>query len=294
MIPADIIRKVNRIRIRTRKAVTESFAGHYHSVFKGQGIEFHEVREYYPGDDIRWIDWNVTARMGHPYVKKFIEERELTVMLLLDLSRSLAFGSTRQLKRETAAEVAAVLAFSAVLNSDRVGAILFTDRVELFVPPRKDTRHVLRMIRDILYFQPHSHATRLSTALDFLNRVTHRRCTCFLISDFLTEEDYHRQLTIPARRHDLVAIRIFDPRELTWPKCGLVEWEDLETGALHLTDTSSSHVRQTFSLRRLSLSRHLKETFASREIDFLELSTDEPYDKALLEFFRLRELRRQR
>ncbi|HIE10528.1 MAG TPA: DUF58 domain-containing protein [Kiritimatiellae bacterium] len=294
MIPADIIRKVNRIRIRTRKAVIESFAGHYHSVFKGQGIEFHEVREYYPGDDIRWIDWNVTARMGHPYVKKFIEERELTVMLLLDLSRSLAFGSGRQLKRETAAEVAAVLAFSAVLNSDRVGAVLFTDRVELFTPPRKDTRHVLRMIRDILFFEPRSYATRLSTALEFLNRVTRRRSTCFLISDFLTEEDFYRPLSITAQRHDLVAIRILDPRELTWPKCGLVEWEDLETGNRCLTDTASRHVRQVFSRSRLSFSRRLRETFASQDIDFLELRTDEPYDQALLNFFRLRELRYRR
>jgi len=292
MLPADIVRKVQRIRIRTRKAVTESFAGHYHSVFKGQGIEFYEVREYYPGDEIRTIDWNVTARMGHPYVKKFIEERELTVVMLLDVSRSLRFGSRRTLKRELAAEIAAVLAFSAVLNNDKVGAILFTDRVEHYVPPRKDSRQVLRMIRDILFFQPQSPRTRLSSALDFLNHVMRRRCTCFLISDFITDEDYLRPLKITARRHDLVLIRIFDPRELSWPRTGLVEWRDAETGQTVITDTASRAVRRRFSTMRLQQAEELRHQFRTAGVDYLELCTDEPYEKDLLNFFRRREIRR--
>lgn len=292
MLPAEIVKKVQRIRIRTRKAVTESFAGHYHSVFKGHGIEFYEVREYSPGDDIRWIDWNVTARMGHPFVKKFIEERQLVVMLLLDVSRSLHFGSRRTVKRELAAELAAILAFSAVLNNDRAGAILFTDHVEHYIPPRRDTRQVLRMIRDILFFEPRARGTSLTAPLEFLNRVTHRRVTTFLISDFLVHEDFWTVLSVTARRHDLIGIRIYDPRELSWPRVAMVDWEDAETGRHLVTDAASAPVRRLFAKGALAQFERIRQGFRSRGIDYLELCTDEPYEKDLLNFFRMREMRR--
>src|SRR6185369_3857700 len=212
MLPQEILRQIRRLQLKARRAVENLLGGEYHSIFKGTGIAFEEVREYQPGDDIRAIDWNVTARMGHPFVKRFIEERERTVVLAVDCSGSLRFGTGSRQKREVAAELAAVLAFSAVSNNDRVGLIAFTDRVEKFIPPRKGTRHVLRLIRDVLFYQPQHRGTSVQQALDYLNRVVHRRVIVFLLSDFL-DRGYQKSLKRTGRRHDLVAVRITDPRE---------------------------------------------------------------------------------
>src|SRR6266571_1555678 len=229
MLPREVIRQVRRLQVRARRAVENLVGGEYHSVFKGTGIAFEEVREYQPGDDIRAIDWNVTARIGHPFFKRFVEERELTVILLVDSSGSNQFGTQQQQKREVAAELAAVLAFSAISNNDKVGLIVFTDRVERFVPPRKGTRHVLRLIRDVLFFQPKHRGTSLREGLDYLNRVLHRRAIIFLLSDFL-DRGYERAFKHTGRRHDLIAVPIADPREEELPAAGLVELEDAETG----------------------------------------------------------------
>src|SRR5947209_11531856 len=245
MLPRDIVRQVRRLQIRARRAVENLLGGEYHSVFKGTGIAFEEVREYQPGDDIRSIDWNVTARMGHPFVKRFIEERELTVMLLVDTSASQQFGTLFQQKREVAAELAAVLAFSAVSNNDRVGLVQFTDRVERFVPPHKGTRHVLRLIRDVLFFQPERRGTSLREGLDFLNRVVRRRVIVFLMSDFL-DTGFERAYKRAGRRHDLVGVRITDPREETLPSVGLVQLEDAETGQRLLLDPRSRGARERY------------------------------------------------
>src|SRR6516225_5810861 len=228
MLPREVLRQIRRLQLRARRAVEDVLGGEYHSVFKGWGIAFDEVRAYQPGDDVRAIDWNVTARMGQPFVKRYIEERELTVLLAIDSSGSLQFGTRAQLKREVAAELAAVLAFSAIANNDRVGLIQFTDRVEHFLPPRKGTRHVLRLIRDILFFQPEHRGTALREALDYLNRVLRRRTIVFLFSDFI-DRDYEQSFKRTGRRHDLVAVRVTDPREEELPAVGLVEFEDTET-----------------------------------------------------------------
>src|SRR5437870_2357159 len=230
MLPREVIRQIRRLQLRARRAVEDLLGGEYRSVFKGTGIAFEEVREYQPGDDIRTIDWNVTARMGHPFIKRFVEERELTVMLLLDCSGSSRFGTLLQQKREVAAELAAVLAFSAISNNDRVGLVAFTDRVERFVPPRKGTRHVLRLIRDVLFFQPQRRGTSLREGLDFLNRVQRRRAVVFFFSDFLDRE-YERAFKRTGRRHDLVAVRLTDLREEELLAVGLLELEDAESGA---------------------------------------------------------------
>src|SRR5438128_2302092 len=229
MLPREVIRQIRRLHVKARRAVEDLLGGEYHSVFKGRGIAFEEVREYQPGDDVRAIDWNVTARMGHPFIKRFIEERELTVMLLVDCSASHHFGTGRYEKREVAAELAAILAFSAISNNDKVGLIAFTDAIERFVPPRKGTRHVLRLIRDVLYFQPQRRATSLHEGLDYLNRVLRRRSIVFLLSDFI-DRGFERVLKRTGRRHDLIAIRIADPREDELPPVGLLELEDAETG----------------------------------------------------------------
>src|SRR6202165_1670653 len=238
MLPREVLRQIRRLQLRARRAVEDMLGGEYHSVFKGAGVAFEEVREYQPGDDIRAIDWNVTARMGHPFIKRFIEERELTVLLVVDESGSQQFGTRLQQKREVAAELAAVLAFSAISNNDRVGLVQFTDRVERFVPPRKGTRHVLRLIRDVLFFQPQRRGTSLREGLDYLNRVLHRRAIIFLLSDFL-DRDFEGALKRTGRRHDLIAVRISDPREEELPAVGLLELEDAETGERLLLDTDT-------------------------------------------------------
>ena len=291
MIPRETLRKIRRIEIRTRRSVNDVFAGRYHSVFKGQGMEFQEVREYVAGDDVRSIDWNVTARTGHPHVKKFVEERELTVMLLVDVSASNRFGSTVQLKRDLAAEVAAVLAFSAIANHDRVGLILFSDRVERHVPPAKGPTHVLRVVSEILSAKPASPRTDLAPALEYLNHVVRRRSVAFLISDFQAPP-CERLLRVTARRHDLVGMVVGDKLESDLPSAGFVDFEDPETGERTWVDTSPAPTRRALlaaqARRRETLLRHLRTARA----DAVELRAGEPYARELVRFFRQRERRR--
>lgn len=291
MIPRDILRKVRQIEIRTRHLVNEVFAGQYHSVFKGRGMEFDEVREYLPGDDIRAIDWNVTARMGHPYVKKFVEERELTVMLVADISASNRFGSTPQLKKDLIAELTAVLAFAAIRNNDRVGLALFTDEVECYVPPRKGTSHVLRVVREALVHPPRRRATSVVPALEFLNHVMTRRAVCFLISDFLFPDPAERLLAVTARRHDLIGVVVGDRREQAWPRAGLVWWEDAETGEARLLDTSDDRTRRALTKRQAVRREALLGRLRRAGIDPIEVTAGESYERALIQFFRERERR---
>src|SRR5262245_7540504 len=293
MLPREVIRQIRRLQLKARRAVEDLLGGEYHSVFKGTGIAFEEVREYQPGDDIRAIDWNVTARMGHPFVKRFIEERELTVMLVVDNSGSHQFGTRLQQKREVAAELAAVLAFSAISNNDKVGLIAFTDRVERFVPPRKGTRHVLRLIRDVLFYQPQHRGTSLQEALDFLNRIVHRRVIVFLLSDFL-DRGYDKSLKRTGRRHDLVAVRIADPREEELAAVGLLELEDAETGERLLLDTNSRRVREAYARAALQRREALRELTRSARVDLVEVTTDGSHLDSLIRFFRLRERRLRR
>lgn len=270
--------------------VTDVFAGHYHSVFKGQGMEFEEVREYQPGDDIRSIDWNVTARTGHPFVKKFMEERELTIMLLLDMSASSYFGTVNKLKSQLAAELCSVLALSAIKNNDRVGLIAFTDRIEKFVPPRKGLRHVLRIIREALYFKPEAKGTDIPGALEYLSKTTNRRSVAFVISDFYAQ-DYKKSLSIADKRHDIIAMSITDPRELELPDIGVINLEDAETGRSFFVDTSSAEVRNQYNAEALKLFNDRQNLFRSINIDHIDIRTDIPYTQALYKFFRMRERR---
>ncbi len=288
-----ILEKVRRIHIRTSRKVNDVFAGHYRSVFKGQGMEFEEVREYAPGDEIRSIDWNVTARMGYPFIKKFREERELTMMLLVDISASNQFGSSAQLKQDLAAELAAVLAFSAVKNNDRVGLILFSDDVELYVPPEKGVRHALRVVREVLYFKPRSPKTRVIPAIDYLNRVTRRHTTTFLISDFLFNEDYQRALAITRRRHDLIGIIVGDKREIAWPRAGIVEWVDLESGETMLIDTCNRATRMMLEANQRQAKTQMLANLRRAGIDAIEVYAGEEYEKELVKFFRIRERRQK-
>ena len=291
MIPKEILKKVRRIQIRTQHMVNNVFAGEYHSVFKGQGMEFQEVREYYPGDEIRSIDWNVTARMGAPFVKKFREERELTVMLMVDISASHTFGSSTQMKKDLAAEIAAILAFSAIQNNDRVGLILFSDEIEAYLPPKKGTPHVLRVIREVLYFQPKNRKTRIVPALDFLNHVTNRKTVSFLISDFMTTEELKRPLAVTARRHDLVGIVVGDKRERAWPSVGLVDWVDAETGARHVVDTSDRETRRQLGLMQTQRREQLSDIFTTVGVDAIDVNAGEPYEREFVKFFKRRERR---
>ena len=291
MIPRETLKKIRRIEIRTRRSVNDVFAGRYHSVFKGQGMEFQEVREYVPGDDIRSIDWNVTARTGAPHVKKFTEERELTVMLLVDVSASNRFGSTAQLKRDLAAEVAAVLAFSAIANHDRVGLILFSDRVEKHVPPAKGATHVLRVVSEILNAQPSSPKTDLEPALRYLNQVVRRRSVAFLISDFIAPSCEHL-LRVTARRHDLVSLVIGDKRESALPAVGLVDFEDAETGQRVVVDTAHAPTRRALLARQTERRQTLLRQLSRARSDAIELNAGERYDRELVRFFRTREKRR--
>jgi len=293
MLPREVIRQVRRLQLRARRAVEDLLGGEYHSVFKGTGIAFEDVREYQPGDDIRSIDWNVTARMGHPFIKRFVEERELTVMLLVDCSGSQQFGSRAQPKRDVAAELAAVLAFSAIANNDRVGLVAFTDRVERFVPPRKGTRHVLRLIRDVLFFQPAQPGTCVREGLDFLNRVLRRRAIVFLLSDF-RDHDFARAFKRTGRRHDLIAVNITDPREEELPRVGLLELEDAESGNHFVLDTFSREVREAYAAAAKRRREALRQLARSSRVDLIEVSTDGGHLDALIRFFRLRERRLRR
>lgn len=288
--PKEILKKIRRLELRTRRLVNAGFAGQYHSVFKGRGMNFEEVREYAAGDEIRSIDWNVTARMNAPYVKKFTEERELTVMLVVDVSASGTFGSVELSKRELAAEVASILAFSAINNNDKVGLLLFSDDVELFIPPKKGRLHTLRLIREMLYFEPAGRGTNLAGALDYLNRVINRRAVLFLISDFLAP-DFSKALTVSSRRHDVVAMPVSDPGESALPDVGIVTLEDAETGQQIDINTGSKAVRRGLAdldaVRRKSLER----LFRSRRVDIVPLSTTEDYLLPLRAFFEQRERR---
>jgi uncharacterized protein (DUF58 family) len=301
MIPREIIKKIRQIEIRTNRLVTESLAGAYHSVFKGQGMNFDEVREYQPGDDVRTIDWNVTARMNHPFIKKFVEERELTLMLLVDVSGSGLFGSRAQSKRELAAEIASVLAFSAIRNNDKVGLLLFTDEVEKFIPPRKGRGHVLRVIREVLFFEPKRRGTDMINALEFMGRVLPHRSIAVVISDFQTPQSsgalplpIQTALRIANRRHDVVTVQITDRYEMQLPALGRLTLEDAETGEILEINTSDPGSRDAFALRRQKQLNDLARQFRSSGIDSIQLRTDEPYGAALGNFFETRERRRMR
>ena len=287
MIPAEILRKVKRIELRTRHLVDTVFSGEYHSVFKGQGMAFAEVREYQVGDDIRSIDWNVTARMGHPFVKVYDEERELTVMLMVDASASGDFGTVSQMKGEIGVEICALLAFSAIQNNDRVGLIIFTDDVEAFIPPKKGRKHVLRVIRELLYFRPSRRGTDIGAALDTLNRINKRKSVVFLVSDYLAS-GYEAALRVSCKRHDLIAVVLQDPRERELPDIGLVEVEDAETGREMLVDTSDREFRVLFRQLNERLEERRDQLFRSVGVDRVDIRTEASYVDALMRFFRKR------
>ncbi|MGO9949145.1 MAG: DUF58 domain-containing protein [Steroidobacteraceae bacterium] len=294
-----IMSGMRQLEIRTRRLVNDSLAGAYHSVFKGRGMDFDEVREYSPGDEVRTIDWNVTARAGRTFIKKFTEERELTIFLLVDISASGNFGSGALSKRDLAAELASVLAFSAIRNSDKVGLLLYTDRVERYLPPKKGRRHVLRVVRDILYHEPEGTGTDTVKALDVVNHVLHRRAIVFLISDFESPKDQaiaraelRRAMRQTNRRHDLIAVHVEDPREMELPDVGIVALEDAETGEIVELDTASPRVRERFKEQSLERARRLVSDFRSEGVDTLQLQTDSAYMPALQRFFKTRERRR--
>ena len=291
MIPKEILREIRRIQITTSRMVTDVFAGQYQSVFKGQGMEFHEVREYSPGDEIRSIDWNVTARTGNLFVKKFVEERQLTVMLLLDMSASSYFGTSEQLKMQLAAKLCSLLAFSAIKNNDKVGFIAFTDRIEKFIPPRKGIGHVLRVIREALYFKPQGLGTDITIALEYLNRVTTRKTVTFIISDFLSP-DFKKMLAVANKRHDIGAITITDPRELELPDIGLVKLFDPEKKRDFILDTSDKKLRQEYARKNQQRIKERDTLFRSLHVDNIDVRTDIPYSQSLLKFFKTRERRR--
>jgi uncharacterized protein (DUF58 family) len=316
MIPREILKKIRQIELRTNRLVSETLAGQYHSVFKGQGMNFEEVREYQPGDEVRSIDWNVTARMNHPFVKKFVEERELTLMLLVDVSGSGVFGSRGQSKRELAAEIASVLAFSAIRNNDKVGLLLFSDEVEKFIPPRKGRRHVLRVIREVLFFEPERRGTDLNGALEFLMRVTPHKAIAVVISDFIGSpaeagrragrlrpqmmlleslaQASYPMLRHANRRHDVVAVQIADPYELELPGLGRLMLQDAETGEIVEINTGDARKRASFAERQARAQAELAKLFRSAGIDAIRLRTDQPYAAELGKFFETRERRRLR
>jgi uncharacterized protein (DUF58 family) len=298
--PADIIKKVRRLEIRTRRLVTDSVTGAYYSSFKGRGMDFEEVREYAIGDDVRTIDWNVSAKMDRPFVKVFREERELTLMLLIDLSASGVFGSVEQSKRERAAEIASVIAFSASQNNDKVGLLLYTDDVEKYIPPKKGRRHILRVIRDILFFKPQNKGTQHKSALDYLNRVQRRKCVVFLISDFIentpaassrqqqpttNNQQLFTTLALTHQRHDLISIALSDPREYELPTVGLITLEDAETGEMVEIDTGNRLVRERYA--QLAQERHsnFKNNMRKKGLDWIEVQTEGPYLPALRQLF---------
>jgi uncharacterized protein (DUF58 family) len=287
VIPREILKKVRRIEISTRGLVNEVFSGEYHSVFKGQGMTFAEVREYQYGDDIRSIDWNVTARTGIPFVKVFEEERELTVMLVVDVSASGNFGSRERFKGEAAVELSAVLAFSAIKNNDKIGLILFSDRIEKFVPARKGRRHVLRVLRELLFHRPEGRGTDIGAALQYLSRVTRRRAVVFLVSDFMGAGFSH-PLSVVGRRHDLVAIRMSDPRESDLPPVGFLDLEDPETGERLVVDTSDRGLREAFQDQAENDRQAMDRMFRRAQVDVIDVETGRPYVEPLMRFFRQR------
>jgi uncharacterized protein (DUF58 family) len=290
MITKEVLKNIRRIQITTARMVTDVFAGQYQSVFKGKGMEFEEVREYLPGDEIRSIDWNVTARMGVPYIKKFVEERELTVMLILDMSPSSFFGTRNQQKMRLAAEVCSVLALSAIKNNDKVGFIAFTDKIEKFIPARKGLRHVLRIISEALYFKPKGKGTDINAALEYLNKITTRKTVTFIISDFYAA-DFKKMLAVSNKRHDIVAITVTDPREMELSDAGIVKLEDLETGSTFMVDTSDRSVRKEYAEAAHKRHEERGMLFRSIQVDNIDIRTDMPYAQSLFRFFRARESR---
>ena len=290
MIPKEILQKIQKIHIRTSYLVNDMFAGEYESAFRGRGMEFEEVREYTPGDDIRDIDWNVTARMGHPYIKLYREERELTIMLLVDVSSSGLFGTVTQLKNELAAELASVLAFAAIKSNDKVGLVIFSDHVEKYIPPKKGRSHVWRVIKEVLEHQPRSTGTDIGAALNYLNTVCRRRAVVFLISDFIAR-GYETALRVTNKKHDVIAINITDPRERELPGVGMVALEDAETGETLLVDTTDEQVRKAYRLLAEEKFQQRLSTFKAAHIDYLDIRTDTPYIDTMLKFFRMREKR---
>ena len=295
MLTTELIKKIRRIEIRTRRLVDDSYAGEYHSIFKGRGMEFDEVRPYQVGDEIRSIDWNVTARTGEPHVKRYVEERELTVMLVVDASGSENFGSVDRFKRELAAELTAVLSFAATTNNDKVGLLIFTDRIELFIPPRKGRRHVLRLIRELLAFEPKSRGTDIKLALDTVNQILKRRSIIFLVSDFLVPaESYQKELTVTNKRHDLISIDLHDPMEESLADVGLLSLEDPETDEMIWIDTSDHAWRNSYKLRNQLLDADKDRIFKTASVDRIHIATDEDYTASLTSFFqeRARRIRR--
>ncbi len=289
----ELMKQVGKIRVVTNRLVDEHLSGEYHSVFKGQGIEFDEVREYVPGDDIRSIDWNVTARMGVPFIKRYCEERELTVMFLVDVSGSQSFGSGQRAKAELAAEVTCLFALSAIKNQDKVGLILFSDRIEASFPPRKGRTAVMRLVREVLAAEETRRGTHLAGALRFLNQVQKRRTVVFVISDFM-DKDFEHELRVTGRRHDVICINISDPRESELPDAGLVEIQDPETGELELLDTSSPYLRKAFREKAALDADNLKRMFRKNKIDALNLSTERPFMDEIHKLFRQRQIRAAR
>ena len=290
MIPEELIKKIRQIQIYPSRAVDASFAGQYESVFKGRGMQFDEVREYMPGDDIRTIDWNVTARTGKPYIKRFVEEREMTVLFAVDLSASGAFGTINKMKNELAAEFCAVLAFTAAKNNDKVGLLIFTDQVELYIPPGKGSRHVLRLIRELLYFKPPKRKTNISMALDYVAKVLRKRATIFLVSDFI-EADFKKPLSLLNKRHDVVAVPVRDRVEIAMPAAGLIEFQDAETGEIVLVDTSSWAFRRQYGQTTGARFEQLKGMLRSINVDCVPIQTDKPYMQDLVQFFHMRHRR---
>lgn len=290
VLTKELLKQVRQIEIRTKGLVNQVLSGEYHSVFKGRGMEFSEVREYQFGDDIRNIDWNVTARFGHPFIKIFEEERELTVVLLVDLSGSLIFGTVEKTKQQVAAELSAILAFSALKNNDKVGLILFTDKIEKFVPPRKGRSHVLRIIREVLSFEPEGKSTDIKAALEYMNSTIKKRSIVFLLSDFM-DSGYEKILRIIGKKHDLIGVVLNDKREVEIPRMGLVKLSDAETGEERWIDTSSTKVQNRLKEVRRNMIQQRKSLFVTSRLDSIEIQTGEDYVKPLVQFFRLRERR---
>jgi uncharacterized protein (DUF58 family) len=291
MSTSALLKKVRKIEIKTKGLSNHIFAGEYQTAFKGKGMAFSEVREYQPGDDIRSIDWNVTARYNAPFVKVFEEEREMTVMLLIDVSASGNFGTQEQFKRELATEISAILAFSAIKNNDKVGVIFFTDKIEQFIPPKKGKSHILRIIREVLAFQSTGKGTNIAVALEYFNSVIKKRSVCFILSDFMSKE-FDRPLKIASKKHDLVALRIHDTREDTLPNIGLVPMQDAETEEMLFVDTSSKKVRDNFAKNRVQATEKLRKLFPASGVDLIDITTGTDYVKPLINFFKTRGSRR--
>ena len=292
METSDLLKKVRKIEIKTRGLSSQLFAGEYHSAFKGSGMAFSEVRNYTPGDEIRKIDWNVTARFNSPFIKVFEEEREMTVILLVDVSKSESFGTKQQLKREVITEICAVLSFSAIQNNDKIGLIFFSDQVEKFIPPKKGKGHILRIIRELLTFEAEGKGTNIEVVLKFMTNAIKKKSTAFLLSDFIDEGDFKHALKIANKKHDLVALKIYDQRERELPNIGLVPLRDAESGKIRMIDTSNKSVRENFAKKSVDFHSEIENTFKKSGIDFTNISSGESYIKPLMNLFKKRESRR--